>query len=134
MGNPNKRKGDAAELKAIKWIVANGFPKAWKTRAGWDDDRGDLIIPHPLPGHAPVIVQVKDVASPLWGKWHEQVRDQVRNAQGAFGVILHKRRGLGHPGDWNVVMTGDQFLHLMAGLGYQEPGAVQTAESLESTG
>jgi len=121
VGNPNKRKGDDAELKTLKWLKANGFPNTWKTRAGWDDDRGDVLVPHPLPGHAPVVVQVKDVAAPAWPKWHGQVADQVRNAQAAFGVILHKRRGSANPGDWNVVITGDQFIALLNGLGYHDP-------------
>ena len=116
VANPNKAKGDRAERAVLSWLHRRGFASAFKTRAGWDDDRGDIVIPRgPF---ARAVVQVKDVASPLWSKWHAQVADQVSNAEAEVGVIIHKRRGIADPGQWNVVLTGDQFLDLLARVGY----------------
>lgn len=120
MPNPNKQKGDRAERSVLRYLHMAGFPRAWKTRAGWDDDRGDIVIPHPSDSSRSVAVQVKDVAKPVWSKWHEQVAAQVRNAGAEFGVIVHKRRGISDPSQWHVVMTGAQFAEILTMVGYSE--------------
>lgn len=128
MVNPNKAKGDRAERAVLRFLQSAGFPRTWKTRAGWDDDRGDVLVPYPTGEKGPVVVQVKDVATPLWSKWHEQVADQVRNAGAVFGVILHKRRGFSDPADWHVIMTGRQFAQLLDRLGYTDYAHMDTDE------
>lgn len=120
MPNPNKDKGDRAERSVLRYLHMAGFPRSWKTRAGWDDDRGDIVIPHPGGTAAPVVVQVKDVAKPTWTEWHRQVASQVHNAGASFGVIVHKRRGFSDPAQWNVVMTGAQFAEILTMVGYSE--------------
>ena len=121
MSNPNKAKGDRAERAVVNWLRDRGLLHAFKTRAGFDDDRGDIVIPDPASDGeyaGAVVLQVKDVGNPLWSKWHAQVADQTTNARAALGVIVHKRRGVSDPGQWNVVMTGEQFLGILEELGY----------------
>lgn len=42
MPTPQKTKGDRAELALVKYLNANGFPQARRTKAGGEKDLGDL--------------------------------------------------------------------------------------------
>lgn len=117
MGNPNKRKGDRAERGVRDFLVRAGF-SAFKTRAGWNEDLGDVVVPLRPPQPGGIAVQVKDVATPRWSEWVSQVKDQVANGGHRLGVIWWKRRGISDPGSWLVVMTGQDFLEVLDGLGY----------------
>lgn len=117
VANPNKRKGDAAERKVRDFLVCAGF-SAFKTRAGWDDDRGDVIVPLRSSQPGGMAVQVKDVASPRWSEWLRQLTDQVRNGGHHHGVLWWKRRGISDPGQWLVIMRGHEFLTILEELGY----------------
>lgn len=105
MANPNKRKGDRAE-RAVRDLAASRYPGSFKTRAGFNDDLGDVIVEHPA---GRVVLQVKDVASPTWKAWFAQVSDQVatceRESERAVlgGLIVHKTRGVGDPARWRAV-------------------------------
>lgn len=118
MGNPNKAKGDRAERSVRDLLHRSGFLSAFKTRAGWDDDRGDVIVPQRSDETAGMAIQVKDVATPRWTEWLSQVSDQVRNGRHRHGVIWWKRRGISDPGQWLVVMRGHEFLGILEELGY----------------
>ena len=125
MPNVNKSKGDRAERAVRDHLVEAGLPKVIKTRAGFDDDLGDIVVTDPADRHRRAILQVKDVASPQWSKWHDQVASQVEVAEAEHGVIVHKRRRspgcTGQPETWNVVMTLEQYTALLVRLGYRGP-------------
>ncbi|MFW8622504.1 hypothetical protein ACOI1A_00865 [Corynebacterium glutamicum] len=114
MMNANKRKGDRAE-RAVRDHLALTFPTK-KTRAGFDDDLGDVIAETP---RGLFTFQVKDVASPPWKTWWEQLASQVTNLRSNTekavrgGAIVHKVRGQGTAGRWRVVMELDQFIELL---------------------
>ena len=112
MGNANKAKGDRAEA-AVRDYIVEYFPESWRTRAGWDEDRGDIVLD--LLGDKVLTwaIQVKDVGSPSWREWFLQVAAQVKAGGHQGGVIWWELRGKGHPKDWRVVMTGEAYLHLM---------------------
>lgn len=118
MPNPQKQKGDRAEAAVRDFLVAQGFRETFRTRAGWDDDRGDVIVPHRRSQPGGVAIQVKDVASPAWKTWMAQLADQVSNGNHDHGVIWWKRRGSADPGKWTVMMTGDAFVGVLEDLGY----------------
>lgn len=118
MANRNKAKGDRAEMAVRDYLKAQGFTGAFRTRAGWDDDRGDVIVPLRRSQPGGMAIQVKDVATPAWKTWWEQLRDQVTNGNHDHGVIWWKRRGQADPGSWTVAMTGESFLGLLEDLGY----------------
>lgn len=106
MGNPNKQKGDRAERAVLAWC-SERFPGSFKTRAGFNDDLGDVILEA---SGGRVGLQVKDVASPVWSAWFTQLRDQVATLRANSapisvlgGVIVHKARGSSDPGTWRAV-------------------------------
>lgn len=115
MTNRNKRKGDAAERK-VRDLVAARYPGSFKTRAGFNEDLGDVIVAHPA---GRVVLQVKDVAKPAWRQWFAQVADQVdtcaRESEGAVlgGIIVHKARGVGDPAKWRAVVELGDVLDLI---------------------
>lgn len=105
MANPNKRKGDRAEIAVKNYLQSIGL-EAKRTRSGWNDDLGDIIATTP---HGLLCVQVKDVAQPKWGEWFEQLAEQVKTLKDNTpkpvigGVIVWKQRGKSDPGQWRVV-------------------------------
>ena len=116
MANASKRKGDAAERK-VRDLAVSRYPGSFKTRAGFDDDLGDVIVNHPA---GRVVLQVKDVAQPTWKKWVDQLRAQVATCTShslphvtVGGAIVHKARGVGDAGQWRAVMPVDDLFYLL---------------------
>lgn len=116
MANANKRKGDAAERK-VRDFVTERWPSSFKTRAGFTDDLGDVIVEHPA---GRIVLQVKDVASPAWRTWFEQLASQVTTCERESdkdvlgGLIVHKARGVGDAGKWRAVAELDTVLDLIS--------------------
>ena len=115
MANPNKRKGDAAERK-VRDLATERYPGSFKTRAGFNDDLGDVIAEHE---GGRVVLQVKDVAKPTWSAWFLQLADQVAtctresNRHVLGGLIVHKARGVGDPAKWRAVSELGTVLDLI---------------------
>ena len=115
MANPNKRKGDAAERK-VRDLATERYPGSFKTRAGFNDDLGDVIAEHE---GGRVVLQVKDVAKPTWSAWFLQLADQVAtcaresNRHVLGGLIVHKARGDGGPAKWRAVAELGTVLDLI---------------------
>ena len=116
MPNANKQRGDRAE-RAVRDLVVERYPGSFKTRAGFDDDLGDIVVDF---HRSRVVLQVKDVASPLWRKWYEQLAAQVdtcRSSSGGIptlgGLLVHKRRGIADAAQWNAVGTLGDVLDLL---------------------
>ncbi|MDP9144407.1 MAG: hypothetical protein M3N43_06885 [Actinomycetota bacterium] len=118
MTNANKRKGDWAELAVQKTLQRLGFPWTEKTRAGYARDHGDL---HLCPGPA-AIAQVKNVRTPHWSEWLEQLAEQKTNAGADVAFLVWKRAGLGETraGEWLAVMTLAEMTDLLRRAGYGE--------------
>lgn len=118
MANRNKQKGDRAERAVRDWAVDHG-PGSFKTRAGFNDDMGDILWLH-MAGY--VVLQVKDVASPVWSQWFRQLADQVtvatREVHGDHavvgGVIVHKVRGVSDPAQWRAVLPLEALEQLLS--------------------
>lgn len=114
MAHPNKRKGDAAE-RAARDYLTTVWPTI-KTRAGFNDDLGDLICDTPS---GRLVVQVKDVATPRWQEWFTQLADQVETCRRESerpvigGILLWKTRGTADPARWRVISLLDQFTDLI---------------------
>lgn len=115
MANRNKQKGDRAERAVRDWAVAR-WPGSFKTRAGFNEDLGDVVAD--TPGGL-VALQVKDVASPAWSTWFTQLASQVatlkantaKNVLG--GVIVHKLRGQADPASWRAVARLEDLAELL---------------------
>lgn len=113
MANANKDKGDRAEA-AVREYVQEFFPESWRTRAGWDDDRGDIVMDLLGDKVLTYAIQVKDTATPPGGPEIKALAEQVHNGEHQGGVIWWKLRGKGHPKDWRVVMDGEAYMALMS--------------------
>lgn len=115
MANRNKQKGDRAELAVRTWAISR-YPGSFKTRAGFTDDLGDIILVHP---GGRLGLQVKDVASPTWTVWFRQLAGQVatliRESPGRVlgGVIVHKARGVADPARWRAVVELEDLADLL---------------------
>lgn len=100
--NPQKRKGDRAELEAAE-LLSNllNTPVRRKLGAGRQDDTGDL---DGIPDHAIQIASWADTAAAarLKPKGAEQQR---RNAGARHAATLIRFRG----GQWRVVLTLEQW-------------------------
>ena len=107
VASPEKRKGSAAELRVVKWLRENGWIHAERSRAGWQDDRGDV---DGLPG---VVVEVKNQKRIDLPGWLDELEVECRNAKAWTGVLVVKRRGSTDPDDWYCVMPGYRWIDLM---------------------
>lgn len=115
MGNANKAKGDRAEA-AVRDYIVEYFPESWRTRAGWDEDRGDIVLD--LLGDKVLTwaIQVKDTAGVPGTPEFAALADQIKAGGHQGGAIWHKLRGKADPRQWRVIMTGEAYLHLMTRL------------------
>lgn len=116
MANPNKAKGDRAERAVRDW-ASERWPGSFKTRAGFDDDLGDIVA---TPSAGRLVLQVKDVAKPTWTAWFSQLAGQVDTCRSASkpirvigGAIVHKVRGSANPAAWRAVMTVEDLADLV---------------------
>jgi len=102
MTNPQKRKGDAAELEAARLLSeALGLPVRRKLGAGRSDDTGDL---DGVPGHVVQVASWKDTAAAARVKPPEAEQQRL-NAQADHAATLVRFRG----GTWRVVLTLEQW-------------------------
>ena len=102
MSNPQKRKGDAAELEIARLVAdLTGWPVRRKLGAGRADDTGDLD------GIPDTTAQVKNYADVLRGISGAltDLPEQQANAGTTFGVAFVRRRG----GRWMAVMPLEQW-------------------------
>lgn len=104
MPNRNKQKGDRFE-SATLLTSRSFFPDAFRTRAGWDDDRGDIVLVREK-----LIVQSKDCQSKPWYVWLDELDAQVKNAQAEYGCVVSKRPGKSDAGEAMAIMRYRDWL------------------------
>lgn len=102
MANPQKRKGDTAELEAAALLTdLLGLPVRRKLGAGRTDDQGDL---EGIPDTTLEVKNYKDLATGIRKGLADLEREQA-NAGTTFGAALVRRHG----GGWMVVMSVEQY-------------------------
>lgn len=102
MANPQKAKGDRAELEAAELLTTLlGVPVRRKLGAGRTDDTGDL---DGVPGHAIQIANWADTAAAARIKPPEAEQQRL-NAGLPQAATLVRFRG----GNWRVVLTLEQW-------------------------
>ena len=107
MANPQKAKGDRAELEAAETLTnLLGVPVRRKLGAGRIDDTGDL---DGVPGHVVQIANWADTAAAARVKPPE-AEQQRRHAQADHAATLIRFRG----GTWRVVLTLEQWARYVA--------------------
>lgn len=115
MTNVHKAKGDRAE-SAVAAYVKDRFPWSWRTRAGWDEDRGDVVLDLLDDKTETYCLQVKDTAAPPGSPELAQLALQIQRGGHRGGVVWWKLRGKASPAQWRVMMTGESYLELMRRL------------------
>lgn len=110
--NKNKVKGDNAERAVVKYLQANGYIGAERTRAGYHTDWSDIVA---SPG---LSFQVKDTKAYMWNEWVKQAEQQRKNSGMDFNPIVKKLRGKADAGQWLVTMTLKDFTKLTRLAGY----------------
>ena len=112
--NKNKAKGDRAE-RAVRDYLKEIWPGTFRSRAGFNDDLGDVIADTP---RGLLCIQVKDVATPQWTKWFQQLEDQVTTLRANTtkpvigGLVIWKLRGHSDPGEWRAVFKVSEISSL----------------------
>lgn len=126
MANAAKRKGDAFERVVLAIAHVAGFPNARRTRAGYERDGGDIHLVRTRSGPE-VIVQCKDVVTPNWTEWLEQMTAQEAESGAKWSFIAWKRRRPGKsPLILAVMPLGSMLaLYRAAGYGIDEEGTAQ---------
>jgi hypothetical protein len=100
----NSSKGYIAE-HLIELYLQHLAPGCYRPRAGASSDKGDIE-------GLPFVVSVKNHARMDLGEWLTDAIKMRRNAKKDLAVVWHKRRNRGHPRDWYVTMTGQDFFVL----------------------
>ena len=108
--SPQKRKGSAAELAVAKWLRKLGWIHAERSRAGWQDDRGDI---DGMPG---VCIEVKNEKKIDIPGYLRELEVEIANAQAWTGTVIVKRRGSMNVDDWYAVMPAKIWGELMVML------------------
>jgi len=102
MTNPQKQKGDRAELEAAALLTdLLGVPVRRKLGAGRIDDTGDL---DGVPGHVVQVASWADTAAAARVKPKEAEQQRI-NAQATHAATLVRFRG----GTWRVVLSLEQW-------------------------
>ena len=108
--SPQKRKGSAAELAVAKWLRKLGWIHAERSRAGFQDDRGDI---DGMPG---VCIEVKNEKKIDLPGYLRELEVEIANAQAWTGTVIVKRRGSMNVDDWYAVMPAKIWGELMVML------------------
>ena len=118
MTSPQKRKGSAAELAVAKWLRRLGWIHAERSRAGWQDDRGDI---DGMPG---VCIEVKAEKKIDIPGYLRELEVEIENAKAWTGTVIIKRRGSTNVDDWYAVMPAKIWGELMLMLDQPHPNPV----------
>ena len=118
MTSPQKRKGSAAELAVAKWLRKLGWIHAERSRAGWQDDRGDI---DGLPG---ICIEVKAEKKIDIPGYLRELEVEIENAKAWTGTVIIKRRGSTNVDDWYAVMPAKIWAELLLMLDQPHPNPV----------
>lgn len=121
----SRAKGTAWESAVVTHLRAHGAPHAERRALNGSKDRGDVAG---IPG---VVIECKSATRVEMAAWLDEAETERANDRADVGVVWIKRRGKTSPGAGFVVMSGDQFLHLLAAAGYG--GQPHTARSAGAT-
>jgi hypothetical protein len=122
-----RKKGTAAETAVVRFLQANGYPHCERRALAGSHDRGDVAG---IPG---LVIEVKAAARMELAAWLDEAKLEATPVRPVavlgpdgrdsgktiwqeihdLGLVWHKRRGKGSPGDWYVTMDGWAFLALL---------------------
>jgi len=102
------------ERVVADFLAVHGFPFADRRVRTGAADKGDVggVQVH---GER-VAIECKDVAKMNLAGWVSEAEAERVNDGALVGVVVHKRRGKGQPGDQYVTMTLADFVALLTGV------------------
>ena len=106
MSSASKAKGSQAERDVVKYLK-QWFPYVDRRLAGATLDKGDISG---IPG---VTIEIKNHAKMDLAGWIEELLAEMANDGAWTGVVWHKRKGRGSPGDWYCTMPGYVYIELL---------------------
>ena len=114
-GAKSRNTGARAEVAVANWLTDRGF-EAITSRNARNGSQGgaDIICPD-----LPLSVEVKAGARDQLAVWLDQAREQ--GDEDAPGLLVHKRRGRGDPGEWFATLALEDLVSLVERLRW-EPG------------
>ena len=112
MPSKGKAKGSAGERSVVKAFREAGWVGAERTRAGWQDDRGDID------GVLGVTLEVKNQKRMDLAQWVDELIVEMRNGDNDVGAVVHKRVGKTDAADWYASMPLYVYMHLLKQAGY----------------
>lgn len=99
-----RRKGTAAESAVVGWLRGHGEPGALRKPLAGHADEGDIA------NVADLTIQVKACKDMRLAQWVDETKKQTANGKTRFGVVFHKRRGKGDPGEWYATLPVSDFM------------------------
>ena len=106
MTSKSKAKGSQAERDVVKWLK-QWFPYVDRRLAGATLDKGDISG---IPG---VTIEIKNHAKMDLAGWLQELATEMANDRAWTGVVLHKRKGKGNPGEWYATMPAQVWIELL---------------------
>lgn len=109
MVNRPKIKGTMAESAVVSFLRSHGWPHAERLALQGAQDRGDVT------GTPGLVWEVKNVTVPAWRTWLAEAETERINANGMFGIVVAKPKGVGvsRVGQWWAGMLWGQFESLL---------------------
>jgi hypothetical protein len=116
MPNPNKNKGDAYERSIVGYLRERGFD-ADRTRAGWEDDRGDI---HGISrNNIPFTLECKNHRRDNLPGWIAELHAEIANNGGLLGAVVHKRSGTTDASAQYATLPLGMLVRLLREAGYE---------------
>lgn len=117
MTSPQKAKGSAFERVIVDAFNAAGY-EAERTRAGWEDDRGDVHgIAHPYAGN--FTVECKNQKTMKLAEWLGELEREMVANKSRYGAVVHKRKGVTDPDEQYATMKLSTLINLLVLAGFQ---------------
>lgn len=115
------RKGGSFERLAADWLKFRLRDTRIDRRVKHGTkDRGDVAGLRTVRG-ADVVMEIKNHARMELSQWLKEAEVEAGNADAPFGVVCHKRKGVGDPAEQYVTMSLAAFAWLLEGGPDDEP-------------
>lgn len=112
MTSRSKIKGSAFEREIVLYLREQGWEGAERTRAGWQDDRGDI---DGVPG---VTFECKNQKVLALAQWVDELVVEMQHGNNSVGAVVHKRRGVTDSGNYYATLPLSVFVRLLKEAGY----------------
>lgn len=112
MVSRSKAKGSAYERDVVSYLREQGWDGAERTRAGWQDDRGDID------GVVGVTFECKNQRSMTLAEWLDELVVEMQHGNNHIGAVIHKRRGVTNVADHYATMPVSVLVALLKEAGY----------------